>query len=126
MSPFDYVNSVSFNKKNMMRGTDNDEFAEKEYVPYLVNKSLSYFTDTILYSNEMNKHSFLDNKMQYEYLLHSIRPIKRFSKWAKKSESKQVMALSKYFKVNYRQAEEYMTLLDSKTVTKITAEIEKI
>ena len=66
-----------------MRGSDNDELSEKSYAPYLTNKSLSYFTDTLLYANEMNKYHFLDNKLQYEFFLNSIRKKKRFAKWAK-------------------------------------------
>lgn len=126
MNPFDYVNSVSLNKKNLMRGSENDELSEKEYVPYLCNKALSYFTDTILYSNEMNKYSFIDNKMQYEYLFNSIRPNKRYSKWVKREEGKEVQAISKYFKVNYRQAEEYKKLLSLDAIKSIVSEIEKI
>ena len=55
MKPFDFINSINFTKKNLMRNTDNDELAEKGYVPFITNKTLSYFTDTLLYSNEMNK-----------------------------------------------------------------------
>ena len=82
MKPFDYVNSVTDNKKNMMVGTENDELAEKSYNPFLTNKSLSYYMDTILYANEINQYSMLDNKLQYEYYLHGIPKKKRFSKWS--------------------------------------------
>ena len=50
-NPFDFVNSINFNKHDLMTGTENDELAEKSYVPFLTNRSLSYFTDTILYAN---------------------------------------------------------------------------
>ena len=83
MKPFDYINSINFTKKNLMRGTENDQLSEKAYVPYITNKTLSYFTDTLLYANEMNKLSHLDSKLQYEFLLNSIRPKKRFAKWHK-------------------------------------------
>ena len=65
MKPFDYVNSINFTKKNLMKNTANDELAEKDYVPFLTNKSLSYFTDTLLYANEMNRYHFLDKRLQY-------------------------------------------------------------
>ena len=73
MKPFDFVNSINFTKKNMMRDTANDDLAEKSYVPFLTNRSLSYFTDTLLYANEMNKLHQLDNKLQYEFFLNTIR-----------------------------------------------------
>lgn len=94
-----------------MRGSENDELMEKEYVPYVVNKSLSYFTDTLLYANEINQYGFLDNKMQYEYLLHSVRQGKRFSKWAKKDSSVVIDSISKYYQINKKRAEEYASIL---------------
>lgn len=126
MKPFDYVNSISYNKKNLMRGTENDELAEKEYVPFLTNRAFSYYTDTILYANEMNRRLDIDNLLQYEYLLNSIRPNKRFSKWVKKEETKEIQCLARYFSVNYRQAEEYFKILTPDNVKRIVQEIEKL
>lgn len=126
MSPFDYVNSISLNKKNMMRGSENDEYAEKQYEPYLANKALSYFTDTLLYANEMNRYPFLENKLQYEYLLQSIRPGKRFSKWTKKTLSDEVKSISHYFGVNMKVAEQYSKLISSEDKAKIVLEYNKL
>lgn len=126
MKPFDYVNSISFNKKNLMRGTDNDELSEKSYQPYLTNKALSYYTDTLLYANEMNRLGFLDNKMQYEYLLYSIRSQKRFSKWHKKLEDKNIEAISAYFKVNHKRAEEYAKILTAENIEQILNEFKEL
>ncbi len=68
MNPFDYVNSINSSKKeNLMV----DEFAEKAYNPWLVNKALSYFKDSVLYANEINMNSHLSNRMQYDYYLMS-------------------------------------------------------
>ena len=86
MKPFDYVNSINHGKKNLMEGTDNDELAESDYVPFLTNRSLSYFTDTIYYSNEINQYPHADNKLQYDYLINSIRPKKRYAKWVKNTD----------------------------------------
>ena len=72
MNPFDFVNSINDSKKNLMVGTENDELAEKGYNPFLINKAFSYFIDTILYANEINQYSHLDNKLQYEYYLNGI------------------------------------------------------
>jgi len=53
MNPFDFVNSISFAKKDLMTNTENDDLSEKGYVPFIVNKSLSYFADTLLHANEI-------------------------------------------------------------------------
>lgn len=111
MTPFDYVNSINFNKKNLMRDTANDELAEKAYVPFLTNRSLSYFMDTLLYANEMNMHGHLDHKLQYEFYLNIIRPKKRFSKWAKSDVSDDIMIISQFFQYSVPKAREAITLL---------------
>ena len=111
MKPFDFVNSINITKKNLMKGSYNDELSEKAYIPFLTNRSLSYFTDTLLYANEMNRYPTLDNKLQYEYLLNSIRTKKRFSKWFKKGDAKQLELIAKYLKVSLREAKEYQKVL---------------
>jgi len=126
MNPFDFVNSISLNKKNLMRDTENDTFSESQYEPFLANRALSYFTDTLLYANEMNKNTFLANKLQYEYLLHSVRSGKRFSKWAKKNENEKIKAISNYYKVNLKVAEQYLKLLPSQRVDEIVLQFEKV
>ena len=46
-NPFDYITAINVSKKNLMRGSNNDKIAEKDYSPFLSNRSLSYFADTI-------------------------------------------------------------------------------
>lgn len=109
-----------------MVGSENDELAEKDYVPYLTNKALSYHTETLLYSNEMNRYAFLPNKLQYEYLLHSVRPGKRFSKWAKKDNVENILLIAKYYQVNFQRAQEIMELLKEADVEEILEEMRNL
>ena len=111
MKPFDYVNSINFTKKNLMKNTANDELAEKGYAPFLTNKSLSYFTDTLLYANEMNRYHFLDKRLQYEFYLNSIRKKKRFAKWAKADDNDEVMMVQEYFKFSPQKAKAALKVL---------------
>ena len=108
-----------------MRGSANDDLAEKDYVPYIVNRALSYFPDTILHAQEMNVSAHIDKKLQYEYLLHSIRSKKRFSKWAKKEQSETIELLVEYYKCNYRQAEEYSKILTPEQIDLIRTAMQK-
>ena len=95
LSPFDFINSINEGQsgKNLLEvsradsseGLDHNSL-DKQYVPFIVNRGLSYFNDTVLFANEMNQRAFLPHKMQYDFLKHCIRPRKRFSKWAKKSD----------------------------------------
>jgi len=111
MKPFDYVNSINFTKKNLMKDTANDELAEKDYVPFLTNKSLSYFTDTLLYANEMNRYHFLDKRLQYEFYLNSIRKKKRFAKWAKADNNDEVMMVQEFYKFSPQKAKAALKVL---------------
>lgn len=125
MKPFDYVNSINFTKKNLMRGSENDELAEKGYAPYLTNKSLSYFTDTLLYANEMNKLHFLDNKLQYEFFLNSIRKKKRFAKWAKADKNDDLVMISEYYQISLSKAKEAIRLLSHEQLSTIRNKMEQ-
>ena len=96
MNPFEYLNTINTTKKDIMV----DDAAEKSYNAYMVNRSLSYFNDSVLYANEMNKYHHLDNKLQYHFLINSIRPRKRFSKWMKKSDQDSVEVVKEYYGVS--------------------------
>tara|TARA_B100001113_G_scaffold52951_1_gene38941 strand:- start:819 stop:1211 length:393 start_codon:yes stop_codon:yes gene_type:complete len=124
MNPFDYVNSINFTKKNLMKNTANDELAEKDYVPFLTNKSLSYFTDTLLYANEMNRYHFLDKKLQYEFYLNSIRKKKRFAKWAKADDNNEVMMVQEYYKFSPQKAKAALKVLSPKQLDIIKHKME--
>ena len=116
---WDYVNAINSNKQDLMSGTENDDLAEAGYVPFLTNRALSQFPDTLLYANEMNRHNHLDNKLQFEYLLNSVRPKKRFSKWAKREDNEGIQLVMQYYKCNIKRAQEYIQLLTSEQLDKI-------
>ncbi|MBV32909.1 MAG: DNA polymerase, partial [Porticoccaceae bacterium] len=78
-SPFDFLNSINYSKQNLIKEPQD----EKEYVPFIVNRGLGYFQDTIMLANEMNVNCHIDNKMQYDFLKNTVRKRKRFSKWLK-------------------------------------------
>jgi len=79
MNPFDYVTAITYTKKNMIV----DDETESAYQPYMVNRSLSYFQDTVAVANAMNSQYMLDNKLQFDFLINIVRKRKRFSKWLK-------------------------------------------
>ena len=123
MSPFDFVNDITYGKKNLIG--KEDDLAEKLYQPFLVNKSLSYFSDTIMYANEMNRRHGLDNKLQYQYLLNSIRPSRRYAKWVKKVENSDFEAVQEYFKYSNEKTFEALSLLSSDQISLIKEQLKK-
>ena len=120
MNPFDVINDISLKKAGLITG-DN----EKDYNPFLTNRGLSYFPDTIFHAQEMNKLHHLDKKLQYDYLFNSIRKSKRFSKWSKKDNSKDIDAIIEYFGYSRRRAEEVLNILDKEQVKSIKKKLDK-
>ena len=113
MNPFDFVNSINHTKKNLI---EEDPSCEKDYVRFLTNRSLSYFVYTLLYSNEMNLYHHLDHKLQFDYLINSIRPKKRYSKWAKSDESEDLKMISEYYGYSIPKARQALSLLSQDQV----------
>lgn len=122
---FDFVNAICYSKQDLMSGTENDELAEAGYVPFLTNRALSNFPDTIMYAQEMNVHNHLDKKLQFHYLINSIRPKKRFSKWAKKQEDSDIEAVMNYYKYSEAKARAVLSLLSPEQLKQIKKRLDK-
>ena len=115
-NPFDYVNSILQNKKNLIV----DELTEKDYSPFLVNRSLSYHKDCVLYANEMNRRHLADKKLQYDFLLNTIRSQKRpFAKWVKSEKSNNLECIKQVFGLSDQKAREAMRLLSNEQIQQL-------
>lgn len=125
MTPFDFINAISQSKENLMEDTDNDELSEKAYNPYIVNKGLSFFADTIFHANEMNSKHLLDNKPQFLYLLNTIRPRKRYSKWFKNEKVEDINVISECFGYSYTKSKQIQNLLTSDQLKIMREKLEK-
>jgi hypothetical protein len=125
MTPFDFINSITLNKQNLMVGTGNDKLAEKEYQSYIVNKGLSNYPDTVLYSNEMNIHNHLDNLLQYSYLLNSIRPMKRWAKWNKKEDVNDMDIVKEYYGFSNEKAKSALSILSLDQLKEIRTKLQR-
>ena len=99
---------------------DDDPSAVKKYPPYVVNRCLSSFTDTVLYANELNKNSHLPNKMQYDFFLNSVKPRKRFSPWARKDSIDYLDVVKEYYGYNDDKALQALRILTKDQLDKIS------
>jgi predicted metal-dependent hydrolase len=106
MNPFEFSNSITYTKQDIM-----NDLNEKEYAPFLVNRALSYHQDCILYANEMNRRFDISHKLQYHYLLNTIRKRKRFAKWSKPQLIDDLKIVMDYYSVSRGKAEEYLSIL---------------
>ena len=68
----DWLKSINETKTNLI---DNDSTLEPKYLPYIVNRCMSGQIDTLMFANEMNISNHLDNKLQYDFLLYTLRYI---------------------------------------------------
>ena len=106
MNPFDYLNAINTTKKDIMV----DDLAEKSYSPFMINRGLSYFPDTILYANEMNKNHHIDHRLQFDFFINIIRKKKRFSKWAKPVEIENLDVIKEYYGYSNEKAKSVLSL----------------
>jgi Bacteriophage clamp loader A subunit len=122
MTPFDFVNAINLTKKNLFE----DPQAEKDYLPFLVNRGLSYFPDTVLYANEMNQHSSIPKDWQFSFFLNTIPKKKRFSKWHKKdAETESLRLVIEYFGYSSAKAQEALSVLTEEQLTMIKEKLYK-
>lgn len=121
MNPFQFVNEINYGKKDLM------EFGENEtvYNSFLVNRSLSYFSDTVYFANEMNKYHHLDSKLQFHFLLNIVRKRKRFSKWVKPETDNSVEVIKEYYGYSNEKAIQVLPLLSTDQINIIKNKVNK-
>ena len=119
MNPFEFVNAINYTKKNIMI----DDITEKAYAPYMVNRQLSYFPDTVLAANEMNRNHHLDNRLQFDFFINIIRKRKRFSKWYKPETISDLDAVKKYYGYSNEKARQVLTLLSPEHINELKRKV---
>ena len=120
-NPFDYVNQILQGKKDLIV----DAQTEKDYNPFLTNRSLSYHYDCILFANEMNQRHFLDKKLQNSFLINTVRSRKRpFAKWIKTEKSEHLECIKKYFNYSDMRAREVLSLLSEEQIQELKEKTE--
>jgi len=122
VSPFDFLNSINTSKINLV---DKDPECVKKYNGFLVNRSLSYFPDTVFLSNEMNRLHHLDGKMQYDFLINIVRKKKRFSKWDKPEQRADMECIKEYFGYSEQKAKQVIGLLTESQIKTIKQKVTK-
>jgi hypothetical protein len=130
LTVFSFINSINEGRKgkNLLRECKADSSNEpsdpsspdKVYIPFIVNRGLSYFHDTILFVNEMNLRAHLPHRMQYDFLRDAVSPKKRFSKWAKKrSLGDDIKTIQKRYNYSRSKAEAVYSLFSEKELEKL-------
>ena len=116
MNPFDFVKEILQGKKQLIV----DDLTEKEYNPFIINRSLSYHKDCVLYANEMNRRHFLDKKLQNDFLLNTVRSQKRpFAKWIKIEKSDDLECIKQVYGFSDSKAREALQLLSKDQIQQL-------
>lgn len=116
MSPFDYVNAILQNKSELIV----DKESEEDYVPFLTNRSLSYHKDCVMFANEMNRRHFADKKMQFDFLLNTVRSKKRpFAKWVKQEKNDDLACIKQVYRFSDEKAREALRLLTDENIQQL-------
>ena len=120
MNPFDFVKSITYTKEDIMH-----DLNESEYEPFLTNRALAYYQDCILYANEMNRRFEISARLQYHYLLNTIRKRKRFAKWIKPDKIDDLRIVMEYYSVSRQKAEEYLNIISEKEIGVLRRKMDK-
>ena len=121
MNPFEYANAINYTKTNIMV----DDLAEKAYLPYMINRQLSYFPDTVLAANEMNRNHHLDNRLQFDFFINIIRKRKRFSKWFKPEQISDLENIKQYYGYSNDKARQVLPLLSTEQINELKNKVAK-
>jgi len=117
----EYLNAINHTKEQLM----DDSYYEKKYPAWVVNRALYAHSDTILLVNEMNINNHLDNRLQFDFLLNSIRPRKRFAPWLKTSKIKNLELVKEYFGYSDQKAKDALAILTNDDLEHIRSKLNK-
>ena len=124
MNPFDYLNAINWSKVNLLDG--DDLTWEKKYPPYVINRCLSQHVDTILMANEMNQRHSISKRLQFHFLINSIRKRKRFGgKWVTTSRSNNLDLIKEYYGYSNTKAKVALDILTKEEINLIKQKLDK-
>ena len=119
----DYLNAINHTKERLM-DTEDEEW-EKKYPPFIVNKCLAPFQDTILLVNEINQYPHLDKKLQFDFFINSLRPRKRFTPWVKANKLDDIEYVKEFYGYNNEKAKVALTILNDDQIATIKQKLNK-
>ena len=120
MSPFDIIGIISEHQQYVW-----SEEMEKDYAPFMVNRGLGQYADTVMMANQMNRMSSLDKKMQMEFLYGTVRKGKRFSKWSKAPKDASIEVLVQVFQYSRHYAASVVDMFTGDQILELNSRLNK-
>ena len=106
----DYLKSINETKQNLLDSEDSSW--EKEYPAWVITKCMASHYDTVLLANEMNIYYELQNKLQYDFYINTVRKRKRFSPWEKKVKLEDLETVKTYYNYSTQKAQAILKILN--------------
>ena len=119
----DYLKAINVTKEPLL--DSEDQMWEKKFSPFIINKCLAPFEDTIMLVNEVNQLHQLDKKLQFDFLLNSLRPRKRYTPWMKAKKLKNLEYVKEYYGYNNEKARAALDVLDDDQISAIKQKLNK-
>jgi len=119
----DYLNAINHTKERLL--DSEDEEWEKKYPPFIVNKCVYPFQDTIMLVNEINQLPHLDKKLQFDFLLNSVRSRKRFTPWLKANKLDNLEDVKEYYGYSNEKAKQALDILTDEQIATIKQKLNK-
>ena len=119
----EYLNAINHTKERLL--DSEDEEWEKKYPPFIVNKCVYPFQDTIMLVNEINQLPHLDKKLQFDFLLNSIRSRKRFTPWLKASRIEDLEYVKEYYGYSNDKAKQALDILTDEQIATVKQKLRK-
>ncbi len=113
----DYLNAINHTKEKLLDSDDEDW--EKKYPPFIVNKCVYPFQDTIMLVNEINQLPHLDKKLQFDFLLNSVRSRKRYTPWLKANKLDNLEDVKEYYGYSNEKAKQALDILTDEHISAI-------
>ena len=119
----DYLNAINYTKEPLL-DTEDDQW-EKKYPSYIINRCIAPFPDSLMLVNEINQLHHLDKKLQYDFLINSLRTRKRYTPWMKAKKLKNLEYVKEYYGYNNEKAKSALDILNDEQISAIKTKLNK-
>lgn len=115
LTPFDFLDAIQVTGKMLI----TDEDSEKQYIPFIINKGLSFGADTVIYANEMNSRPHIPREFQNLFLLNQVLKKKRYNKWIKSESNDKLELVKRYYGYSTEKAKQALLILTDNQINEI-------
>ena len=119
----DYLNAINYTKEPLL-DTEDEQWVKK-YPPYIINKCIAPFPDSLMLVNEINQLHHLDKKLQYDFLINSLRARKRYTPWMKAKKLENLEYVKEYYGYNNEKAKSALDILNDEQISAIKTKLNK-